>query len=283
MVDIDNRAWTRLDYAARDINNNGDILANSFVVGPNGTGKIDLKTLGGDFIRTWAINDSRQVVGASTTATGDFRAFITGSEGMGTKNLGTLGGDFSEAYDINDAGQVVGGSYIYERIEHAFITGPNGLGMRDLGTLPGHDQSHAYAINDAGTGNVDLSYTPALLFITGPDGMGDDETSGRCTRSMIKAMPMASITPGQVAGQSSAGRPGIPRLYHRPQWRGHDRSRDPLPAGDVALCLRHQRRRAGGGFIPYVPEHCLDQAFVTGPNGVGTTDLNSLMRSTGRV
>ena len=150
MVDIDNRAWTRLDYAARDINNNGDILANSFVVGPNGTGKIDLKTLGGDFIRTWAINDSRQVVGASTTATGDFRAFITGSEGMGTKNLGTLGGDFSEAYDINDAGQVVGGSYIYERIEHAFITGPNGLGMRDLGTLPGHDQSHAYAINDAG-------------------------------------------------------------------------------------------------------------------------------------
>ena len=59
--------------------------------------------------------------------------------------------------------------YIYERIEHAFITGPNGLGMRDLGTLPGHDQSHAYAINDAGqvTG---FSYSRA--FITGPDGMG---------------------------------------------------------------------------------------------------------------
>ena len=113
MVDIDNRAWTRLDYAARDINNNGDILANSFVVGPNGTGKIDLKALGGDFIRTWAINDSRQVVGASTTAQQEI--FVPSSpvpRGWGQKNLGTLGGDFSEAYDINDAGQVVGGLHL---------------------------------------------------------------------------------------------------------------------------------------------------------------------------
>ena len=50
---------------------------------------------------------------------------------------------------------------------------------------------------------------------------------------------------GQVVGGSDTAAGADACLYHRPQWRGHDRSRD---AGwRLQLRLWHQRRRAGGG------------------------------------
>ncbi len=69
---------------------------------------IDLGTLGGTFSDARAINERGQVVGESTTATGEEHAFLWQDGTM--SDLGTLSGDQSEANGINNRGQVVGGS-----------------------------------------------------------------------------------------------------------------------------------------------------------------------------
>jgi probable HAF family extracellular repeat protein len=273
MVDIDNRAWTRLAYAARDINNNGDILANSFIVSPNATGGTDFKTLRGDFIRTWAINVSQQVVGGlSTTAAGDFRAFITGPEGMGLRDLGALPGhDQSFAYAINNAGQVVGASYTADGLTRAFITRPNGMGMRDLGTLPGHDHSYAEAINEAGqvAGSSD-----GRAFITGPDGVGMRDLGALPGHDQSFAYAINNA--GQVAGQSRR----LYREYHAfitgPNGVGMSEL-DPLPTGGEPFVYDINNAGQVAGAFLSLPSATWGQAFVTGPNGAGTINLNSLI------
>ncbi|MHB8069256.1 MAG: BACON domain-containing protein [Desulfobaccales bacterium] len=105
----------------------------------------DLGTLGGTGSRAYAINDSGQIVGGSTTASGQSHAFLY-SGGVMT-DLGTLGGTDSTAYGINDSGQIVGGSSIASNNIHAFLY--SGGVMTDLGTLGGTTIS-AYGINNSG-------------------------------------------------------------------------------------------------------------------------------------
>ena len=104
---------------------------------------IDLGTLGGSS-RAWAINNRGQVVGESTTDTGERHAFLW-EKGVMT-DLGTLGGEESTALGINDRGQVVGYGPTTTARYHAFLW-EKGV-MTDLGTLGG--DSRAYAITTAG-------------------------------------------------------------------------------------------------------------------------------------
>jgi probable HAF family extracellular repeat protein len=115
----------------------------------------DLGTLGGDYSEAFAINALGQVVGASTTASGERHAFLWTAGHM--RDLGTLGGTSSIARDINLRGQIVGSSTTADGQDHAFIWTPLG-GMRDLGTL-GRPRSYAYGINDRGQV---VGYTAAL-------------------------------------------------------------------------------------------------------------------------
>jgi probable HAF family extracellular repeat protein len=79
----------------------------------------DLGTLGGLDSFAFGINTSGQVVGSSTTASGDTHAFLWQDGRM--LDLGTLGGSFSEASAINAKGQVVGDATTANGEDHAFL------------------------------------------------------------------------------------------------------------------------------------------------------------------
>jgi len=67
---------------------------------------IDLGTLGGTSSYGEAINNNGQVVGSSTTSSGDRHAFLYSNGSM--QDINPAGGGYSEAYGINNKGQVVG-------------------------------------------------------------------------------------------------------------------------------------------------------------------------------
>jgi probable HAF family extracellular repeat protein len=106
----------------------------------------DLGNLGGGYPWAYAMNNVGQVVGGSTTSSGEQRAFLWTDGAM--RDLGTLGGNYSFAYGINDAGQVVGETLNASGSYRAFLW-EEGRGMIDLGLIDGTD-SGAMAINNVG-------------------------------------------------------------------------------------------------------------------------------------
>jgi probable HAF family extracellular repeat protein len=102
---------------------------------------------GGGYSGATGINNSGQIVGSSTNASGNTEAFLY-SGGVMT-GLGILPGyTDSTATAINDKGQVVGYATDSSRNTQAFLYS-DGV-MTGLGFLPGSSSSSAYAINDKG-------------------------------------------------------------------------------------------------------------------------------------
>lgn len=139
----------------------------------------DLGTLGGSTSLATGLNDNGQIVGVSTTASGNEHAFLYNAGTM--QDLGTLGGTQSLALGINNLGQAVGYSYLNgNQVQHAFLYSGKGP-MQDIGTLDANT-SVASGINDSGyivggpgyqspTGGM---YDGGHAFVRSPDGSMQD-------------------------------------------------------------------------------------------------------------
>jgi len=110
---------------------------------------VELGTLGGTTSRPAdtgrAVNRIGDVIGTSTTASGQTHAFRWRAGRM--TDLGTLGGTSSTPTAVNDRGQVVGSSTTASGATHAFLW-TDGR-MVDLGA-PGGESSSAVDVNNAG-------------------------------------------------------------------------------------------------------------------------------------
>ncbi len=148
------------DSYAIGINTSGEVVGYSGTYAflwTESNGMQDMGSLGGGNSVPFAINDSGQVVGSSTTAgSAETHAFIWTQTG-GMQDLGTLGGNYSSAFGINSAGQVVGSSRQSDNVTYrAFLWTKTG-GMQDLGSLDG-GTSVAFGINTSGQVVGDSSY-----------------------------------------------------------------------------------------------------------------------------
>src|SRR5213076_2487032 len=110
----------------------------------------DIGTLGGTFTQAFRINEAGQVIGGSTTSSGDLHAFLW-TQGTGMIDLGTLAGSTSSlAWGINNRGDVVGFSTVASGgPEHAVVWTAQGQ-IRDVGTFNGTN-THFRTVDNAGT------------------------------------------------------------------------------------------------------------------------------------
>jgi probable HAF family extracellular repeat protein len=294
LVDLNSRTATKLgtlggDYSiAYDINDAGQVVGfframdggfHGFITGPAGMGMRDLGTLGGSYTIAAGINNAGRVVGETYVGSGS-RAFITGPAGRGMRDLGTpAGATMSGAEDINDAGQVVGWSRTNPAsFNRAFITGPDGTGMRDLGTLRGNISS-AEGINNTGQ-VVGVFGTEDNLhaFITGPNGVGMRDLH---RSSWIQSFANEINDAGQVVGYytTSADDPFDPNAYTShafitgPDGTGMRGLGELAGGSSFARAINDGGQVAGGSHATEGGYH----AVITGANGMGTMDLNSLV------
>lgn len=139
----------------------------------------DLGSLGGGNTSPVAINDQGQVVGSSSTATGQNHAFVWSSD-TGMDDLGTLPGDISSLADgINSQEQIVGASYSATGVQRGVLWyggTASAIGPLSPSTTP---LVWADAINDAGhivggsTISIDNGVPTHAYFLSQGAGMQD--------------------------------------------------------------------------------------------------------------
>lgn len=239
------------------------------------------------------INNSGQVVGYSLTPgiTGT-HAFITGPNGIGMTALGTLGGGYSVATGINDSGQVTGHSSLSNNnLRHSFITGINGIGMTDLGAFTGYfhemtgeyiEISQANDINESGQVvgfNGAYYFTSERAYMTGPNGVGvtilDIPFPGaqkiaeaiNDSGQVVGAVGEGAFTRAFVTGPNGSGATILEGLD-----KGESLGTGPSRAASI-----NNSGQVVGQYTFISPDDVWAvHAFVTGPNGIGITDLGTL-------
>lgn len=225
--------------------------------------------------QAFAINDAGQVAGGSYAGT--YQAFTTGPQGIGLTNISPPNVWSTEATGINNRGQIAG-IFNDQNIfpyNHAFIMNADGSGFRDIGTL-GSAFSSANSINDAGqvTGDAYAAGPNQFMhaFITDENGynmrdlgtLGGNVSYGHAINNL-----------GQVAGTSTTAT-GYNRAFLTDANGSNMRDLGNLAQRDDfeswANGLNDQ-----GQVVGWSASMNGMSAFVTGLNGSGMYDLNSLV------
>jgi probable HAF family extracellular repeat protein len=245
----------------------------SYIVDLNSKQVTELGSLGGGSTYATAINDAGQVAGTSSTGASANDGFITGPNGVGMTDLGAL----DSVNGINAVGQVVGYSNMPQR---ALITGPNGANIALLETR-GAIFSGANSINNPGQ-VVGYSTTATSIvshaFITGPNGVGITDLG---TLGGVYSWAYGINNPGQVAGQSETAAGQLHAFITSPNGVGMT---DLGTLGgnyteSSARGISNAGQVVGMSYFDTMPDGAHhEHAFITGPNGEGMTDLNSLVK-----
>jgi probable HAF family extracellular repeat protein len=268
----------------------------AFVTGADGHGMTAIPTLGGSWSKATGINDSGWAVGTSATTTstpgGDTRGFIYEGNGSAPRSLGTLAGP-STANGISADGRVVGAYTAHGNTQRAYLTDANGGAMHDIGTLGGSN-STAYGVNPEGrvVGSAEYRTSTSVdtprgrAFMTGPRGdvmmpiaVAGYEMSGADTNSVAYAIN----DDGTVVGRSSAfvgdagrafiaGSDGVGRVLDL-----HDMGSFEMGGAwqltSQALGLNRIGQVVGSY---YFTSNMMSHAFISGANGFGLVDVNTL-------
>jgi probable HAF family extracellular repeat protein len=234
-------------------------------------GMVDLGTLGGNFSWAFGINDKDEVVGYSTTASGQTHAFLY-SDGRMT-DLGTLGGAESRAYGINVQSDIVGYSTTASGQTHAFLYSRGT--MKDLGTVGG-TWSQAYSITDdgviVGCSTAADGADHGFLWNSSMGDLGPTHTDDSALAVATRAYA--------VAGFSIAGALHLPNGWraarHTPDgWK----SLGVIPGGDFSEAYAispHYTIVGASNTTPGGPLHAVLFGNITGDLPPTKTDLGTL-------
>jgi probable HAF family extracellular repeat protein len=273
---------------ATALNAGGQVTGNSdtanggpnhaFVTKSNGRDITDLGTFaGGDKSFGLGINSSGQVVGQATGSSNGLintHAFITGPNGSNFANL-TDWND-SQGNAINDSGQAVGSvsNILFPSGSGAFVTGTNGSLATELGGMKGSSNG-ATDINASGEvvgyANITSSVyrhafitSPNHVFVSDLGSLGGYDSAATGINNSGKVVGYSWLSPfGAIhafitdvnSNMTDLGTLGGQSSY----------AFDINSTGEV---VGQSHTAAGNAF----------HAFITGPNGIGMTDLNSLVK-----
>lgn len=244
-----------------------------------GTNTRLLKADDGEALTALAVSTDGRAAGGIRQASGSEQAFVTGPLGEGLQRLSGLDSTQAQARAVNRRGQVAGVARAANGWQRAFVTAPLSGTMLDLGTLGGHE-SWAQAINDQGRVVGYSQTTPGSArhqaFLSAADGSGLMDLG---SLGPYGSMALAVNRHNQVVGISYYD----PTLYIAKGFITDAEGRNPRliqPLDDVsqfsAVGLNAHGQVVGASFTrvkpgqPWAEVH----AIVTGPQGVGTVDLN---------
>jgi probable HAF family extracellular repeat protein len=241
--------------------------------------------LGGNNVKSYAINDSGQLTGEAAVmiGVGPYHAFVWKNDGSPMLDLGTLGGLQSRGIAINASGQVAGSSEFpgVSGETHAFVWKNDGSPMLDLGTLGGTADapySASVGINAAGQVAGNSSVPGAVFnehaFFWRNDGspIQDLGTLGG-SQSIARALNES----GQVVGESGTAQRNHSHAF---VWLNNG-----TPLKDLgnfggpdswAFDINFSGQVTGMASFPHGPYH----AYIWRNDGTNIHDLNKLIDPT---